>query len=112
LGREHRVRSVTALSPAGFWTEAERRYAFGLLAGMRATARRLPLPLVERLSRTAAGRTALTGTIYARPGRRPAEAVVAETLALAHAESFTATLRAGREVRFTDDVDRVPVTVA
>ncbi|MEV0013596.1 alpha/beta fold hydrolase [Streptomyces tendae] len=112
LGRENLVRSVTALSPAGFWTQAERRYAFGVLMGMRRTARCLPLPLVERLSRTAVGRTALTSTIYARPGRRSAEAVVAETLALAHAEGFYETLRAGRSVLFTDDVPGVPVTVA
>lgn len=112
LGRERLVRSVTALSPAGFWTGAERRYAFAVLMGMRRTARALPLPLVERLSRTAAGRTALTSTIYARPGRRSPEAVVAETLALAHAEGFSETLRAGRDVRFTDDVPGVPVTVA
>ncbi|MFV0137306.1 alpha/beta fold hydrolase [Streptomyces sp. HMX87] len=112
LGREGLARSVTALSPAGFWSEAERRYAFGVLKGMRATARRLPLPLVERLSRTAAGRTALTSTIYARPGRRSPEAVVAETLALAGAEGFTETLRSGREVRFADDVPGIPVTVA
>ncbi|MFJ8543730.1 alpha/beta fold hydrolase [Streptomyces sp. NPDC093586] len=112
LGRETLVRSVTALSPAGFWSQAERRYAFTVLTGMRRAARRLPLPLVERLSRTAAGRTVLTSTIYARPGRRPPEAVVAETLALAHAEGFAETLRAGRSVRFTDDVPGVPVTVA
>ncbi|MEU8730417.1 alpha/beta fold hydrolase [Streptomyces tendae] len=112
LGRENLVRSVTALSPAGFWTQAERRYAFGVLTGMRRTARTLPLPLVERLSRTAAGRTALTSTIYARPGRRSPEAVVAETLALAHAEGFAETLRAGRSVLFTDDVPGIPVTVA
>jgi pimeloyl-ACP methyl ester carboxylesterase len=66
------VRSAIALSPAGFWTEAERRYAFAVLLAMRGIAQRLPLPLVERLSRTAAGRTALTSTIYARPAtRRP-----------------------------------------
>ncbi|WP_162832992.1 alpha/beta fold hydrolase [Streptomyces sp. CB09001] len=112
LGRENLVRSVTALSPAGFWTQAERRYAFGVLMGMRRTARSLPLPLVERLSRTAVGRTALTSTIYARPGRRSPEAVVAETLALARAEGFTQTLRAGRSVLFTDDVPGVHVTVA
>ncbi|MFK0065303.1 alpha/beta fold hydrolase [Streptomyces sp. NPDC091046] len=112
LGRANLVRSVTALSPAGFWTQAERRYAFGVLTGMRRTARSLPLPLVERLSRTAAGRTALTSTIYARPGRRSPEAVVAETLALAHAQGFAETLRAGRSVRFTDDIPGVPVTVA
>lgn len=112
LGRHHHVRSVTALSPAGFWTPAERRYAFGVLTGMRHTARRLPPPLVERLSRTAAGRTLLTSTIYARPGRRAPEAVVAETLALARAEGFFETLRSGRQVRFTDDVSGIPVTVA
>ncbi|MEU3246245.1 MULTISPECIES: alpha/beta fold hydrolase [unclassified Streptomyces] len=112
LGREKLVRSVTALSPAGFWTTAERRYAFAVLLAMRQGARRLPLPAVERLARTAAGRAALTSTIYARPGRRSPEAVVAETLALAHAEGFAETLRAGVAVRFTDDVPGLPVTVA
>ncbi|MFC7260828.1 alpha/beta fold hydrolase [Streptomyces lutosisoli] len=112
LGREKLVRSVTALSPAGFWSPVERRYAFGVLIAMRQAARQLPLPVVERLSRTAAGRTVLTSTIYARPGRRSPEAVVAETLALAHAEGFTETLRAGTSVQFTDDIPGVPVTVA
>lgn len=112
LGRDKRVRSVTALSPAGFWSEAERRYAFGVLLTMRQIARRMPLPLVERLARSAAGRTALTSTVYARPARRSPEAVVAETLALAGATGFEQTLRAGGAVRFTDDVPGIPVTVA
>ncbi|MFE9097546.1 alpha/beta fold hydrolase [Streptomyces sp. NPDC007264] len=112
LGRQKLVRSVTALSPAGFWTPAERRYAFTVLLAMRHAARRMPLPVVERLSRTAAGRTVLTSTIYARPHRRSPEAVVAETLALARAEGFAETLRAGTSVRFTEDVPGLPVTVA
>ncbi|NBM14952.1 alpha/beta fold hydrolase [Streptomyces sp. GC420] len=112
LGREKLVRSVTALSPAGFWTEAEWRYAVGTLRAMRQGARLMPLPLIERLSRSAAGRAALTSTIYARPGRRPAEAVVAETLALRGATGFEATLAAGRGLRFTDDVPEVPVSIA
>lgn len=112
LGREKLVRSVTALSPAGFWSPGERRYAFGVLQAMRRAARSMPLPLVERLSRSAAGRAALTSSIYARPARRSPEAVVAETLALANAEGFTETLRAGTSVRFTDDVPGLPVTVA
>ncbi|WP_406462267.1 alpha/beta fold hydrolase [Streptomyces sp. NBC_01622] len=112
LGREKVVRSVTALSPAGFWSQAERRYAFGVLLTMRQIARRMPLPMVERLSRTAAGRTALTSTIYARPGRRSPEAVVAETLALVNAPGFDDTLRAGTDVQFTDDLPGLPVTVA
>ncbi|MFF3906036.1 alpha/beta fold hydrolase [Streptomyces sp. NPDC001848] len=112
LGREKLVRSVTALAPAGFWTPVERRYAFTVLTAMRQAARNTPLPVVERLSRTAAGRTVLTSTIYARPGRRSPEAVVAETLALARAEGFAETLRAGTSVQFTEDVPGLPVTVA
>ncbi|MEU2386552.1 alpha/beta fold hydrolase [Streptomyces sp. NPDC012461] len=112
MGRAGLARSVTALSPAGFWTQAERRYAFGVLIAMRRLAERMPLPLVERLARSAAGRAALTSTIYARPGRRAPEAVVAETLALAGAPAFAETLRAGTTVRFTDDVPGIPVTVA
>ncbi|MGW1160049.1 alpha/beta fold hydrolase [Streptomyces sp. NPDC002513] len=112
LGREKLVRSVTALSPAGFWTPAERRYAFTVLRAMRQAARAMPPAAVERLSRTAAGRTVLTSTIYARPGRRSPEAVAAETLALAHAEGFAATLRAGASLRFTGDLPGLPVTVA
>ncbi|MFB7499775.1 alpha/beta fold hydrolase [Streptomyces sp. NPDC056161] len=112
LGREKLVRSVTALSPAGFWTPAERRYAFGVLIAMRRISRQLPPELVERLARTSTGRTALTSTIYARPARRPPQAVVAETLTLARATGFDATLRAGSAVRFTDELAGLPVTVA
>ncbi|MYU23094.1 alpha/beta fold hydrolase [Streptomyces sp. SID8352] len=112
LGRDGAARSVTALSPGGFWTPAEWRYAAGLLTGMRRIAERVPLPLVERLSRTVAGRVVLTSTVHARPGRRSADAVVADTLALAHTEGFFETLRAGRHTLFTDDVRDVPVTVA
>ncbi|MFD3333487.1 alpha/beta fold hydrolase [Streptomyces sp. NPDC058700] len=112
LGREKRVRSVTALSPAGFWSEGERRYAFVTLRAMRGAARSLPVPVIERLSRTPAGRTALTSSIYARPGRRSPEAVYAETLALRGADGFRQTLAAGGSVRFRDDVPEVPVTVA
>ncbi|MEE1755457.1 alpha/beta fold hydrolase [Streptomyces sp. SP18CS02] len=112
LGREKRVRSVTALSPAGFWSPAERRYAFSALRAMRAGARSMPVPMIERLSRSAAGRAALTSPIYARPGRRSPEAVVAETLSLRGAPGFHQTLAAGREVLVTDDITGLPVTIA
>jgi pimeloyl-ACP methyl ester carboxylesterase len=112
LGREKLVRSVTALSPAGFWSEAERRYAFTTLRAMRFAARTMPLPVIERLSRSAAGRAALVSTIYARPGRRSPEAAVAETRALRGATGFHETLAAGGGVLFTDDVRDIPVTIA
>ncbi|MFE7615024.1 alpha/beta fold hydrolase [Streptomyces sp. NPDC057496] len=112
LGREKLVRSVTALSPAGFWAPGERRYAFTTLRTMRRAALSMPMPLIERLSRSAAGRTTLTSTIYARPGRRSPDAVVAETVALREATGFHQTLAAGRDALFTDDVPGLPVTVA
>ncbi|MFJ7496563.1 alpha/beta fold hydrolase [Streptomyces sp. NPDC097727] len=112
LGREQLVRSVTALSPAGFWTESERRCAFGTLRAMRRGALSMPVPLIERLSRSAAGRAALTSTIYARPGRRSPGAVAAETIALREATGFQQTLAVGRSVAFTHDVPGLPVTVA
>ncbi|MEU9113580.1 alpha/beta fold hydrolase [Streptomyces sp. NPDC048483] len=111
LGRAKAVRSVTALSPAGFWTPAERRYAFGVLRGMYAGAQALPEPVVQSLARSVIGRASLTGTIYAHPGRRSPEAVVAETRALRQAPGFAPTLAAGRGVRFTADVPDVPVTI-
>ncbi|MBO3677831.1 alpha/beta fold hydrolase [Streptomyces sp. NEAU-YJ-81] len=112
LGRLGLVRSVTALSPAQFWNEAERRYAFGVLSAMRAGARALPPPLVAWLARGAAGRAALTGAIYARPARRSPAAVVAETRALREAVGFDATLAAGNSELFTHDIPDVPVTIA
>lgn len=112
LGRERLVRSVTALSPAGFWTESERRYAFTVLGAMRRGALLLPPTAVERMARSAAGRAALTSAIYSRPGRRAPEAVVAETRALREAAGFEATLAAGRAgVVFGDDIPDVPVTI-
>ncbi|MDK9497913.1 alpha/beta fold hydrolase [Streptomyces katrae] len=112
MGRTGLARSVTALSPAGFWSEPERRYAFTALRAMRAGARALPLPALDRLARSGPGRTALTGSIYARPAHRAPEAVVAETLALREATGFEETLAAGGSVRFTHDVPGIPVTIA
>jgi pimeloyl-ACP methyl ester carboxylesterase len=112
LGRAGAARSVTALAPAGFWSEAERRYAFAVLAYMRLGATLLPPSAVDVLSRSAAGRTVLVSSIYARPGRRSPEGAAAETRALRGATGFAPTLAAGRRTRFTGDIAGVPVTIA
>ena len=113
LGRAGKARSVTALSPAGFWNEAERIYAFTVLGAMRRGAQSLPPGTVERLARSVAGRAALTGSIYARPGRRDPAAVVAETRAMRESTGFEAALAAGRgRTLFTGGLDeRIPVTI-
>ncbi|MEV6669253.1 alpha/beta hydrolase [Streptomyces sp. NPDC051162] len=112
LGHEKLVRSVTAISPAGFWNETERRYAFAVLRQMRRGAVTMPPRLAARLARTAAGRAVMVGPIYARPARRSPDAVIAEARALREATGFAATLEAGRTVRFDHEVSDIPVTIA
>lgn len=114
MGLHGFARSVTALSPAGFWSVPERRYAFGVLKAMRAGARAMPDGMVRVLAGSAAGRAALTSTIYARPGRRSPAAVVAETRALRGATGFASVLAEGTRAGalFTHDVPDVPVTIA
>ncbi|MFI2032613.1 alpha/beta fold hydrolase [Streptomyces buecherae] len=112
LGRTGHARTVTALSPAGFWTEAERRYGFGVLRVMYRSARAMSDPFVARVAQTAAGRTALVGAVYARPGKRAPECVVAEARAMREGAGFAPSLAAGRAVRYADDLADIPVTIA
>jgi pimeloyl-ACP methyl ester carboxylesterase len=120
LGQAGLARSVTALAPAGFWTEAERRYAYAVLNLVRQGVRLLPDPAttrsavspaerspVERMSRTAALRRRLDFWPWLP------ESLVADVSALRAAESFKETLRAGRVTGlFTGDIPDLPVTIA
>ena len=113
LGQRGFARSVTALAPAGLWTPRERERAVRVLYSMRVAARHTPPRVVERLSRSAAGRRVVTGIIYNRPARRAPAAVVAETAALRNATGFEGVLDTGRAgFVFEGDVPDVPVTVA
>ncbi|MBA2947568.1 alpha/beta fold hydrolase [Streptomyces himalayensis] len=112
LGQAGLARSVTALAPAGFWTGAERRYAYAMLTAARQGVRLLPDEAMAWLARSPAGRAALTGTLYGR-SLCPQETVVASLRALRDAAAFGSTLRAGREgVLFSGDIPDVPVTIA
>ncbi|MGI8330446.1 alpha/beta fold hydrolase [Actinomadura scrupuli] len=106
------ARSVTAIAPAGFWNEAERRYTFAMLAAARNGARLLPETVLLRLSRTAMGRAALAGMLYGDPDSCPPEAVTVALRAMRDAAGFMATLRAGRVPGlFSGDIPDVPVTI-
>ncbi|WP_037604918.1 alpha/beta fold hydrolase [Streptacidiphilus rugosus] len=111
MGRRGLARSVTALSPAGFWNRPEQVYAFAVLLYMRFGSRTLPESVVRRLAANPSTRGLLVGSIYARPKLRSPEDAVAETRALRDARGFSATLRAGLDVNFTAEVTDVPVTV-
>jgi pimeloyl-ACP methyl ester carboxylesterase len=114
LAQAGQARTVTALSPGGFWSPGERTYAVGVLGFLRRGALALPPAVVERLAHRSVGRAALTGLICARPGRRDPGTVIAETRALRDATGFEATLAASLGARpFAGTVpERVPVTVA
>jgi pimeloyl-ACP methyl ester carboxylesterase len=113
LGQADLVRSVTALAPAGFWNEAERRYAFAVLAAARRIAQRVPDTATEWLSETTAGRTILAGMLYGDPAHCPPGAVVAYLHAVRDAVGFEATLRAGRTPGlFNGQITGIPVTIA
>lgn len=113
LGQAGLARSVTALAPAGFWNEAERRYAFAVLATARRIARTLSDTAAERLSATAAGRVILAGMLYSDPIQCPPGAVTQCLHAMRDAAGFEATLRAGRAPDlFTGPIAGVPVTIA
>ncbi|NEA34387.1 alpha/beta fold hydrolase [Streptomyces sp. SID13031] len=113
LGQLGSVRSVTALSPAGFWTPRERTWALNVLVNMRRVAQHTPDSTIRRMARTTSGRRVMTGMIYHRPAQRSPEAVVAETLAMRASTAFDRVVRLGKSgVSFDGDVPDVPVTIA
>ncbi|MFB9236482.1 alpha/beta fold hydrolase [Plantactinospora siamensis] len=104
------VASATAISPAGFCTPAELRWAIGVLSAHRLAAR-LPEPVLRRVLAGVAGRSASFGMIFARPALVPVEAALADARALRGARAFRAVARAGRGYAFAG-APAVPVTVA
>jgi pimeloyl-ACP methyl ester carboxylesterase len=108
LARAERVRSVTAIAPAGFWTVplGPKPYVMRRLA----TVLRPVLPTLLRSARVR--RIALGGSV-ADPDRVPREAAVRMVQAYADAPGFVAVndaMRAGRLLG--GEHIRVPVTVA
>lgn len=113
LGQVGLARSVTALSPAGFWTPRQRTWALNVLTSMRRVTQRTPEPTLRRMARTPAGRRVMTGMIYHHPSHRSPEAVVAESLALRDGPAFDRVAAYARQgTTFTGDVPDVPVTIA
>jgi pimeloyl-ACP methyl ester carboxylesterase len=104
------VASATALSPAGFCTPRELRWALSVLS-LHRTAARLPEPVLRSLFGSPALRTLAMGMILARPNRMTLDAALADARALRQARAFRAVGRAGRGYRFAG-TPTVPVTVA
>jgi pimeloyl-ACP methyl ester carboxylesterase len=104
------VASATALSPAGFASRAQLRYAVAVLTAHRLAAR-LPTPVVRTVMRSRRVRAAAFGMLLSRPGRMTLERAVADSAALRDGAAFRAVARASRGYTFTG-VPTVPVTIA
>jgi pimeloyl-ACP methyl ester carboxylesterase len=112
LARRGAVRSATAISPAGFWTPAERRYTQLLLGSLPSTPRRIQ-PAVIRSALTGPGRFTLR-VMVKRPGSVPPDELRAMFLNAFASPAFTAALKAFGHYDFVDghELDDRRVTVA
>ncbi len=113
LARGRAVRSVSAFSPAGFWTPAELRFC---QASLRALARIPPpaRPALEALARTRRGRVALFSQMFGYPARLPADEAVATLRDAWASPALAGALDAFRQYRFgaPEQLRNTPVTIA
>jgi pimeloyl-ACP methyl ester carboxylesterase len=111
LGARGLARSVTALSPAGFFRHlGDRLQALLLLLVLRVSSL-APMSVLRLVSRSAFGRRIAGLSLYSHPERFDNEAVLGDAIALKQARAFGGTLRAGVHYRFDSPV-HVPTTVA
>lgn len=111
LARRGAVRSATALSPAGFWSPAERRYcqrSLGLVAHLPAPTR----ALVRAGVRSAAGRRLLMAQLVHRPAQLPVDLAIGSLDALWAAPAMDAALEGFTQYRCAPlPADAPPVRV-
>ncbi|WP_370616806.1 alpha/beta fold hydrolase [Mumia sp. Pv 4-285] len=104
------VRTATALSPAGFWTEPGRLWAFLLLMSLKGTSG-APDKVVRGIATRRWARAAAMSTLFAHPGRIEPDDFLGDTFALRDCTAFTRVLRSGARYRY-DGRPSVPTTVA
>jgi pimeloyl-ACP methyl ester carboxylesterase len=105
------ARSVTALSPAGFFTPMELRYAAAVLRASRLGSG-LPPVAMRWLARSPRRRNLMFGMIYGRPDVMDVETLIADAAAMHGAAGFAPTLKAGRGITFNGVLRDVPATIA
>jgi pimeloyl-ACP methyl ester carboxylesterase len=113
LARGRAVRSVTAFSPAGFWSTAERFYCQHSLGSLARVPEGLR-PAIEALARTSAGRVALFRQTFGYPARMPAEEAVATLRDAWAAPALAGALDEFSHYRFRggEQLRATPVTIA
>ncbi|MET0447037.1 MAG: alpha/beta hydrolase [Aeromicrobium sp.] len=110
LGARGLARSVTALSPAGFFGTVNRFQTLVLLVALRLSSQ-LPEAVLRLLSRSGFGRRLAGASLYTHPERFTAEEVYGDALALKHCSGFERTIVKGVTYAFREHLD-VPTTIA
>jgi pimeloyl-ACP methyl ester carboxylesterase len=111
LARRELVASVTAISPAGFWSALDGYFAHASLVATWTLARRMR-PLAPRLVTRPRLRRLVFGQMFARPERiAPADAL-ANLETFATGAGFRATLLLTNDYRFPAGDLPVPATIA
>jgi pimeloyl-ACP methyl ester carboxylesterase len=111
LARRGLARSVVAFSPVGFFGPAAAAWCRAVVGGARAGGA-AAAPLLPRLLRSRAGRVALCGVFFGRPGSLPPQVCLADARALIAAPGFAAARRELGRWRLTEPIPQVPVTIA
>lgn len=112
LARRRAVRSVTAISPIGFWTPAERRFC-QLSLGMLARTHPRVRPSIRALVHVRPLRLALFYQLHGYPARVPLDEVLSALEDAWAAPAFVAALAAFNQYRFRspEKLRRLPVTI-
>lgn len=105
------VASATALSPAGFWTAPELRWAMAALRSIHSAARG-----PERAKRAIAHRRPLRaaagGLLYGRPGAQDPDALIGDMRSMVRASAFDPMARAALTYSFDPTALCAPTTIA
>lgn len=105
------VRSVTALSPAGFCGPRERTWAVWVLRQIR-NGGRTPVKLRTAAMNVTVLRVLLGSPLFGRPWRVPAQAMLGDLASMVRSEAFDQVAVAGREYVYGSPEPEVPVTIA
>ncbi|MDP9094486.1 MAG: alpha/beta fold hydrolase [Actinomycetota bacterium] len=106
------ARSVTALSPAGFWSnEAAFAYTRGLFTCAARMTERLG-PRADLLARTRAGRTFMYGSLMAHPGRVSPDQALGDIRAFVRARPALCELLSAASPFSATVAADVPITIA
>lgn len=103
------VSSATALSPAGFYTEEERRRALRMLNTMRLNTF-IPGPVMKIGLRLAAIKAISFGPLVVNPSRLSAQRAYEDALAMRRGKGFRHVAKSALDYRFAGEPS-VPVTV-